>query len=416
MEPLVHQGCISDVRRLVPARQAVRLAALGALSCGLISPGTGSSATAAEIRVPQDASSLQRAIERAKPGDTIVLDAGIYPGGNVVPPEKHDVTIRGVDRSTVVLDGGDVRKNGIVVHADGVSLLNMSAHSFLENAFYWEDANRFRGSYLTAWNVRGYGIYVEDGRVGKLDHDYVSGAADAAYYIGECRPCGATIEHVVAVLSAVGYSGTNSTGVVIRDSVWDRNGAGIVPNTYANEALPPEERTAISRNTITRSGQAAVPIRTALAGFVGNGIAIAGGNENVVDHNRVTGSERYGIVVLPTARYVNFHPQANREPGPPWRPRGNRVRDNVVRGSGSADLALSDGSGKANCFRANMVGSTLPGGLQSSTCAGVSPVGDASVAAIVAAPVRVMFDRTMHRRRPPSWTTMPAPPTQPNMP
>jgi len=30
--------------------------------------------------------------------------------------------------------------------------------------------------------------------------------------------------------------------------------------------------------------------------------------------------------------------------------------------------------------------------------------------------VRVMFDETMKRRRPPSYTTMPVPPPQPNMP
>src|SRR5919201_7089552 len=213
-----------------------RLVVLAALVCAL----PAAAAPAAEIHVPQNVPTLQLAIAQAEPGDTIVLDAGTYPGGNVVPPAKHDLTIRGVDRNAVVLDGADVRKNGIVVHADGVSILNMSAHDYLGNAFYWQDANRYRASYLTAWNVRGYGIYVEDGRQGTIDHDYVSGAADAAYYVGECRVCGATIANVVATLSAVGYSGTNATGVVIRDSLWDRNGAGIVPNSFANEALPPE--------------------------------------------------------------------------------------------------------------------------------------------------------------------------------
>ena len=109
------------------------------------------------------------------------------------------------------------------------------------------------------WNVGGYGIYAEDGEQGVIDHMYVSGAADAAYYVGECKPCRATIAHVVAKLSAVGYSGTNSTGVVIRDSLWDRNGAGLLPNTYANEALAPQTRTTILRNTVTNSGLARCP-------------------------------------------------------------------------------------------------------------------------------------------------------------
>jgi len=365
--------------------------------------------------VPEDVPTLQLAIGLAHPGDTIVLAAGTYPGGNVVPKEKHDLTIEGVDRNQVVLDGADRQKNGIVVHADGVSILNLSAHDFLDNAFYWGEANRFRASYLTAWNVRGYGIYVEDGERGALDHDYVSGAADAAYYVGECRPCGATISGVVATLSAVGYSGTNATGVAIRDSLFDRNGAGIVPNSYANEALPPEARSTIVGNTVTSSGRAAVPLRTALAGFVGIGIAVAGGNENTIARNRVARAERYGIAVFPTARYVVFDP-ATPEPGPPWRPQGNRVVGNAVRGSGRADLALAKGSGKGNCFRANLVTRVLPRRLQTRTCAGASPAGEARVAAELTRPVHVMVRETLRRRRPPPFTSMPVPPAQPTMP
>ena len=374
-----------------------------------------SARSTAEIRVPQDAATLQLAIAQAQPGDTILLDAGTYPGGNVVPEARHDITIMGVDRNAVVFDGADSRRNGILVHADGVTILNMSAHNFRDNAFYWNGADRFRASYLTAWNVRGYGIYVEDGQDGVIDHSYVSGAADAAYYVGECKPCRATVANVVAVRSAVGYSGTNATGVLIRDSIWRGNGAGIVPNTYANEALPPAARTTIVRNVVTGSGREPVPIRTALAGFVGIGIAIAGGMENVVRDNRVTGSERYGIAVFPTARYVTFNPQA-REPGPPWRPRGNRTTGNAVDGSGWADLALAAGSGPGNCFAANTAPTTLPRDLQTARCAQASPRGDRGVASVLTARVRDMYHETLRRRRPPSYTTLPPPPPQPGMP
>ena len=43
------------------------------------------------------------------------------------------------------------------------------------------------------WNVGQYGIYVEGGEHGTVDHDYVSGAGDAAYYVGECAHCDATV-------------------------------------------------------------------------------------------------------------------------------------------------------------------------------------------------------------------------------
>jgi hypothetical protein len=392
----------------------VLAALLVALAPALPASG-GGAAAAGEIHVPGDVPTLQLAIASAQPGDTIVLAAGTYPGGNVVPAAKHDITIKGADRNEVVLDGADSRRNGIVVHGDGVSILNMSAHNFLLNAFYWEGGDRFRGSYLTAWNVGGYGIYAEDSEQGVIDHSYVSGAADAAYYVGECKPCHATISQVVARLSAVGYSGTNATDVVIVDSVWDRNGAGILPNTYANEALPPQARTTIVGNTVTNSGRAPVPIRTALAGFVGIGIAVAGGNENTISRNRVTRSERFGVAVFPTARFVTFDPDA-REPGPPWRPRGNLVSQNVVTGSGRADLALAKGSGTGNCFMRNLVTRTLPRALQTSSCGRAPAAGDGLVASILTRPVRVMFHDTISRRRPPSYWSMPAPPRQPSMP
>jgi parallel beta helix pectate lyase-like protein len=396
---------------VLPLRVLVALAGLAAL----VSAGTASpSSSAREIRVPEDAPTLALAIGESEPGDTIVLSAGTYAGGVTVPPAKHDVTIRGVDRNEVVLDGGDRRKSGIVVHADGVSVLNLSAHHFTENGLYWDGADRFRASYVTVWNVGEYGIYVEDGERGRVDHAYVSGAARAAYYVGECRPCGATISDVVARLSAIGYSGTNATGVVIRDSVWDQNGGGLVPNTYANEALPPQEHARIVRNTVTSSGRAAVPIKSALAGFIGIGIAIAGGNENTVAGNRVARSERYGIAVFPTARYVVFDP-ATPEPGPPWRPRGNRVSRNVVTGSGRADLALALGARQGNCFRANRAGRTAPGNLQTPRC-GRGSAGDATVAADLTRPVRVMMEETLARRKPPPYTAMPKPPAQPPMP
>src|SRR5919202_2383333 len=348
-------------------------------------PSASFGAEASIIRVPQDERTIAAAIRSASPGDVVLLDRGTYPGDVVVPESRPGITIRGVDRNAVVFDGDDRRDNALVVRADGVALENMSAHGFLENGFYWQDVRGFSGSYLTVWNVRRYGIYAEGSMDGVVHDDYVSGAGDAAYYVGECDPCRTTLRGVVARLSAVGYSGTNASGgLVIRDSLWDRNGAGILPNSYADEADPPQHDVLITDNTVTRSGRARVPLNTPLAGYYGIGIGVAGGNGNRVLRNTVSGSRRYGIAVFSTPYRV----QTRR---PPWRPQANAIRANVVRGSGLADLALSASARSGNCFRGNRASTALPARLQKRPCRAKG--GDRRVARALEAPFRTLLTR-----------------------
>jgi hypothetical protein len=392
-----------------------RLALGVALSIVLVVPSSSAARLGGNvIRVPQDAPTVQAAVAAAAPGDTILLDRGTYPGGVVVPAGKPSLTIRGVDRNAVVFDGADRRDDAIDVLADGVTLQNLSAHNFRRNAFYWDGVTGFTGSYLTVWNVLGYGIYSEDSTDGLIEHDYVSGAADAAYYIGECDPCRTTIRHVVARLSAVGYSGTNASGaLVIRDSLWDRNGAGILPNSLANEKDPPQHDATIVLNTVTASGRAQVPLNTPLAGYYGIGIGVAGGNDNRVSRNTVTGSRRYGVAVFRTPFWF---PRGTPPPGPrlPWRPAGNSVQRNTVRRSGLADLALSASARAGNCFRANRVSKTMPARLQKRSCR--SPGGDRRVSRALEAPFQTLMERATRALRPIPYTSVPAPPPQPSWP
>jgi hypothetical protein len=83
-----------------------------------------------------------------------------------------------------------------------------------------------------------------------------------------------------------------------------------------------------------------------------------------------------------------------------------------VAGSGVADLALSNGVGPRNCFRANAERTSLPPRLDG-RC---TRTGDAGVTRAVTAGTRKMFDEALRRRRPPEYREMPRPPVQPNMP
>ena len=353
------------------------------------------------LSVPDPYPTIQDAIEASHPGDVIVVGAGTYPGGIVVPEDKPGITIHGLDRNAVVFDGESGAANAIEVEADDVTLENMTAHDFVGNGFYWDGVDGFAGRYLTVWNVGLYGIYAIESRDGLIEQSYVSGAADAAYYIGECYPCDTNLRDLEAALSAVGFSGTNASGnLVIESSVFDRNGVGILPNSFDVGLAPPPQRAATIRgNVVTGSGTVPVPRQTPLGGYLGIGIGLIGGIDDLVELNEVTASTTFGIVVVPAVDRETI-----------WVPSGNRVENNDVSGSGTADLALAAGSGAGNCFQANRAATVDPADL-----AGTCSLEDAGSDAVAASLVRPPPDLLVGLPPAPSYTDMPAPPPQPSM-
>ena len=64
-----------------------------------------------EIRVPQDAPTIQAAVDAAEPGGLVLIAPGVYEEAVVVTTPF--LTIRGLDRNEVILEGGFTLDNGI---------------------------------------------------------------------------------------------------------------------------------------------------------------------------------------------------------------------------------------------------------------------------------------------------------------
>jgi hypothetical protein len=257
-------------------------------------PGTGRT-----IAVPRDHPTIQAAVDAARPGDLILVAPGVYP--EAVRVTTPYLTIRGLDRNRVILEGDFERPNGIhVLDADGVTVENLTARHYLLNGFYWIGVDGYRGSFLTAYNNGDYGLYAFDSVRGQFDHSYASGHPDSGFYIGQCDPCHALVTDVLAENNALGWSGTNASGdLVLANSEWRNNMAGIVPNTLDSEALPPQRAQTIVGNWVHDNNNRAAPALPGTYPAFGTGIALAGGVDNVVLRNLVENHERYGIVTFP---------------------------------------------------------------------------------------------------------------------
>ncbi|HEU0170377.1 MAG TPA: right-handed parallel beta-helix repeat-containing protein [Acidimicrobiales bacterium] len=400
--------------------------------------GGGGDAASVEdaLRVPDDYDTIQAAVDAAEPGDLILVGPGVYE--EAVNVETDELTIRGLDRNEVILDGGFEKDNGIrVVGANGVAIENMTARNYTNNGFFWTGVEGYRGSYLTTYRIGDYGVYAFDSTSGLLEHSYASGSPDAGVYIGQCYPCDAVIDDVVSEYNGLGYSGTNSGGnLLIVNSTFRYNRAGIVPNSGSYELCYPERDTTIVGNTVHSNNQPDTPAIDVALLAMGNGILPAGGVGNMIERNLVYDHDRTGIGLVPFPEE-----DANDDVPPPedddkpcaetlteapadpatlpdlliWNPRDNRVVGNDVSDSRVADIAvgsLEDVSQLGNCFADNTFATSAPVDLEAlAPCDGEGSGGDWTAGAIDLVAL-------MTAVQPPSgdYKTTPVPGPQDNMP
>lgn len=285
-------------------------------------------------QVPAEYPTVQAAVDAALPGDLILIGAGTY--REEVSVTTPSLTIRGTDRTAVVLDGEFVRGNGIAVFADAVAVENLTVKGYTLNGVYWSGVTGYRGSYLTALNNGDYGIFAYESTDGAIEHSYANGSPDSGFYIGGCQPCRAVIRDVIAERNSLGYSGTNSGGeLYVIESVWRNNyGPGLDPNTFDIEPYPPQRSTVFMGNLVHDN--------------TSNGFTILGGNDNVIARNRIERNGGAGVMII-GQKDRNYYPSTN-----------NRIIDNIIGESGRADLAQSGFGHVGNCFRGNQYRTVRP--------------------------------------------------------
>jgi plastocyanin len=364
------------------------------------------SGAGATIRVPDEQATIQGAVDAAMPGDLILIGPGVYHEAvRVLTPY---LTIRGLDRNEVILDGELMLANGIhVIEADGVVVENLTTRHYQVNGVYWTGVQGYRGSYLTAYANGDYGVYAFNSVWGRIEHSYASGHPDSGFYIGECFPCHAVMTDVLAEGNAIGYSGTNAGGdLLVVNSEWRDNMGGIVPNTLDSELLPPQRGATIAGNWVHDNNNTDAPAKRLLWPSLGMGIIVAGGRDNEVRGNLVEDQEGYGIALMP-----NIDDNL-------WLTSGNRVEDNLVRRSGRGDLAIGAPGAGQDCFSNNDFSTSAPVGIELlHACGTLLPgrAGGGEWGATIGLLTRFAEALNGHNRSG-KWETGAAPPDQPSMP
>lgn len=340
---------------------------IGLLGFAVTNSCTGDTGDVSRIlSVPTQYSTVQEAVDAARSGDIVEISPGVY--NESIKVETDNLVIRGLNRNTVIFDGGHQKPNGFLISADGVSVQNLTVHSYTQNGVvfngaeasarntgidssvvYGTDGNWLDGfyvSHITSYNNGLYGIYAFASTNGIIEDSYVSGHPDSGIYVGQCSPCNTVVQRVVADLNAIGYYGTNASGnVYVIDSVFSNNRIGIAPNSQKAEKLSPQSETFVVGNRVVNNDNPMAP--RIPKGAFGLGIAVGGGTKNLVARNLVTDHDGAGIVVMALGEFD---------------PENNRVEENVTVDN-EVDLAFADlnvAETRGNCFTKNTFSVSLP--------------------------------------------------------
>ncbi len=307
---------------------------------------------------------IQKAVNKARPGDTIRIANGKYREGvKISGKKKAFLRLIGNRKNPhkVVIDAGKKKQNAVFINgANNVTVSGMTAQRYVANGFFALNVDGYDLNHLVARNGGVYGIYAFNSKGGRMTDSVAYYNNDGGFYIGQTpkqtKPKRSIVKNVESWGNVIGWSGTNMRYVTITKSKFFNNGIGIVPNALDSEKFPPAEDNVIADNDVFWNNfnyHAGAPfkLRASATSFpypIGVGILLFGGHRNVVQNNNVYGNYLVGAGAIEQFLLKQVD-AAHLE--------DNKVIGNKL-GLGGTDLnghdLFYDGSGKGNCFQDNV--------------------------------------------------------------
>ncbi|MEU6748658.1 right-handed parallel beta-helix repeat-containing protein [Spirillospora sp. NPDC046719] len=316
------------------------------------------------IHVVRPGHSIQEAVDRARPGDTIKLLRGTYDGGVLVTKR---LTIRGSGDKTVLRPGGvdhcaAVKRAGTGIcvigrpghPVKGVTIKDLTVRRFAKNGIFGQFTDRLTVEHVLAADNGEYGISEFNSTRGRFAHDWALNNGDeAGFYVGDIADAHGTV--------VTGNRSTgNAIGLLVRHArhvkAWENQ---LVGNCVGVALVDDSQKggqgnTKVWKNNVSNNNRECAA-HEEVPPLGGTGVLFFGGDHNLVEKNVVKdnrGRLPYsgGIVLF------RGTPPLNRPA------RDNLVQFNVVRGNAPFDLVDNSGS-RTNRFRHNLCRTSNPAGL-----------------------------------------------------
>lgn len=350
-----------NIKILVP------VAVLSAAGCGMSIP----SASATDSHVVRAGESIQKAVDAARPGDTVVVMPGTY--RESVQVTKPGLILRGSGSRTVIrpaepgtraVDACAKAGNGICVQGrsggtvDDVRIESLTVSGFKKNGVWASWTDRLTVRRVTSEQNGVWGIAQERSTRGAFIGNTARANGDAGIFVantvdeegGATDTRGTELRDNTLTDNRIGFTARRVRNMSVHDNSLTANCTGVF--VVGDEGKPQAGAMTIESNEITGNNKFCSKTER-LSALQGSGIVLTGAADTKVRSNTIRDNSgttpMSGGVVL----FKSFVGTKNT---------GNTISGNVVLGNKPADLANGD-TGKGNTFTDNVCAKSAPTGM-----------------------------------------------------
>ncbi|MFF2411616.1 nitrous oxide reductase family maturation protein NosD [Streptomyces sp. NPDC058092] len=345
----------------------VPVAVVSAAGIGAAMP----SASATSAHVVRPGQSIQKAVDAARAGDTVVVMPGTY--RETVLITKPNLTLRGYGDRTVIrpaaknprsVDACAKTGSGVCVlgragrTVDGVSVDSLTVSGFKKNGVWASRTDRLSVRRVIAEHNGVWGIAQERSTRGVFTGNTARANGDAGIFVantvdeegGATDTRGTELQDNTLSDNRIGFTARRVRNLSVHDNTFTANCSGVF--VVGDEGRPQAGAMTIRSNQINNNNKFCAKTER-LPAIQGSGIVLTGAADTRVRSNTISNNvgatPLSGGVVL----FKSFVGTKNT---------GHTISGNVVLGNKPADLANGD-TGKGNTFTANVCTKSTPAGM-----------------------------------------------------
>ena len=249
------------------------------------------------IHIVNPGDSIQSVVETAQPGDTIQVLPGTY--SETVYIDKDNIHLIGVidQGARAILDGLGILNDAILYSGNNIVIENFHIKNYKGNGIMGQAGNNFeiRNNLIVDTGI--YGIFPQLGINGLVEHNVVSGIADAAIYIGMSDNVHVAFNEVFD--SVAGIEIENSRHAIVENNNAHDNTGGILAFVTPGLPIKTTEDVIIRHNFVSNNNTPNFGAPGSMVSGIpsGTGILIMAADDVVIEGNIISNNKTSGIIV-----------------------------------------------------------------------------------------------------------------------